>query len=136
MASSPCQEAMFHEESIRVVAITTAEDVSIHSTPFSSMSSIMNGEDVLLVYVHSEPSLEDGFSSHESIGSKDGEVLMSSEEISLLHTLFIPMYSSTMTSRVPSSSSEGGEAFSMIMVHLLGADYNLLSKLMLQEPYD
>ena len=43
------------------------------------MSSVMNGQDVLLVDVHSEPSLEDGFSSHESIGSKDGEVWMSSE---------------------------------------------------------
>ena len=88
MASSPCQEAMFHEESIRVATITTVEDSSIHSTPFSSMSSIMNGEDVFLVDVHREPSLEDGFSSHESIGSKYGEVWMSSEDLSLLHTIF------------------------------------------------
>ena len=44
MALSPCQEAMFHEERIRVASITTAEDLSIHSTPFSSMSSVMNGE--------------------------------------------------------------------------------------------
>ena len=77
VASSSCQEAIFHEDSIRVAAITTAEYLSIHSTPFSSMSSVTNGEDVFLVDVHSEPSLEDGFSSHESIGSKDGEVWMS-----------------------------------------------------------
>ena len=70
MDSSPCQEAMFHEESIRVAAITTTKYLSIHSTPFSSMSSVTNGEDELLVDVHSEPSLEDGFSSNESIGSK------------------------------------------------------------------
>ena len=81
MASSPCQEVMFHEESIRVAAITTVEDLSIHSTPLSSMSSVANGEEVLLIDVHSEPSLEDGFSSHESIGSKDGEVWMSSEDL-------------------------------------------------------
>ena len=61
---------MFHEENIRVATITTAEDLSIHSTPFSSMYFVMNGKDVLLVDVHREPSLEDGFSSHESIGSK------------------------------------------------------------------
>ena len=72
MASSPCQEALFHEERIRVAAITTAKYLSIHSTPFSSMSSITNGQDILLVDVHSEPSLEDGFYSHESIGSKYG----------------------------------------------------------------
>ena len=71
---SPCQEVMFHEERIRVASITTAEDLSIHSTPFSCMSSVTNGEDALLVDVRSEPSLEDGFSSHESIGSKNGEV--------------------------------------------------------------
>ena len=52
------------------------------------------------------------------------------------------MYSSTMTCRNPSSSSEDGEALAMTMAHLrllfhlLGADYNLLSKLMLQELYD
>ena len=40
--------------------------------PCSSMSFVTNGEDVLLVDVHSETSLEDGFSSHESIGLKDG----------------------------------------------------------------
>ena len=74
MASLPSQEVIFHEDSIRIVSITTAEDLSIHSTPFSSMSSVTNGEDVLLVDVHSKPSLEDGFFSHESIGSKDGEV--------------------------------------------------------------
>ena len=39
---------------------------------FSSISFVMNGEDVFLVDVHSEPSLEDGFSSHESIGLKYG----------------------------------------------------------------
>ena len=72
MDSSPFQEAIFHEDSIRVASIITAEDLSIHSTPFSSMSSVTNGKDVLLDDVHSEPSLEDGFSSHESIGSKDG----------------------------------------------------------------
>ena len=60
---------------------------------------------------------------------------MSSEDLSLLHTLF-PMYSSTMTSRVPSSSYEDAEAFSITMPHLLGADYNLISNLMLQYPYD
>ena len=48
------------------------------------MSSVMNGQHVLLFDVHSEPSLEDGFSSHESIGSKYGEVWMSSEGISLI----------------------------------------------------
>ena len=70
--SSPCEEAMFYEDSVQVVAITTAKDLSIHSTPFSSMSSATNREDVFLVDVQSEPSLEYGFSSHESIGSKDG----------------------------------------------------------------
>ena len=105
------------------------------------MSSVMNGKDVSLVDVHSEPSLEDGFSSHESIGSKDGEVWMSSEYIALLHTIF-PMYSSTITSRVCSSSYEDGESFCITMTHLgllfriLAADYNLHSKLMLQIPYD
>ena len=52
------------------------------------------------------------------------------------------MYSSTMTSRIASSSSEDGEALAVTMAHLvllfhlLGDDYNLLSNLMLQEPYD
>ena len=46
--------------------------VHLDSFPFSSMSSITNDEDGLLVGDHSEPSLEDGFSSHESIRSKDG----------------------------------------------------------------
>ena len=55
--SSSCQEAMFHEESILVSSITTVEYLSIHSTPFSSMSFVMNREYVLLVDVHSEPSL-------------------------------------------------------------------------------
>ena len=41
--------------------------------PLSSMSSITNDEDGFLVGDHSEPSLEDGFSSHESIGLKDGQ---------------------------------------------------------------
>ena len=91
------------------------------------MCYVTNGEDVLLVDVHSEPYLEDSFSSHVSTGSKDGEVWMPSEDISLLHTLF-PMYSSTMASRVPSSSYEDGEAFAIAMAHLLGDDYNLLSK--------
>ena len=131
MASSPCQEAMFHEESIQVAAITTAEDLSIHSTPFSSMFSVTNGQDVLLVDVHSEPSLEDGFSSHESIGLKNGHVWMSTEDLSLLHIIF-PMFSSTITCRVPSISYEDGESFAITMAHsgllfhLLGADYNLL----------
>ena len=66
------------------------------------MYSVSNGEEVLLVDVDSEPSLEDGFSSHESIGSKNGEVWMSSEYISFLHTNF-PTYPSTITSKVPSS---------------------------------
>ena len=114
MASSPCQEALFHEERIRVAAITTTEYLSIHSTPFSSMSSITNGEEVLLVDAHSDPSLEDGFSSHESIGSKYGEDWMSSEDIPLLH-IFFTMYSSTITSRVPSSSYEYGESFSIFI---------------------
>ena len=74
MASSPCQEAIFCENSIRVIAITIAKYLSIHSTSFSSMSFTTNREDVLLVDVQSEPSLEDGFISHESIGSKYGEV--------------------------------------------------------------
>ena len=47
------------------------------------MSYVTNGKDVLLVDVHSEPSLEDVFSSNESIGSKNGDVF------------------STITSRVP-----------------------------------
>ena len=104
------------------------------------MSSVTNGEDVLLVDVHSEPSLEDGFSSHESICSKYGEVWMLREYLSLLHTLF-PMYSSTMTSIFPSSSYEDGESFSITMTHLgllfhiLVADYNLHLKLMIQYPY-
>ena len=76
MASSPYKEAMFHEDSIQVASIIIAEYLSIHSTPFSSMSFVTNGEDVLLVDVHREPSLEDGFSSHESIGSKYGEARM------------------------------------------------------------
>ena len=118
MASSPCQEAMFHEDSIQVAAITTAKDLSIHSTPFSSMSSVMIREDVFLVDVHSEPSLEYGFSSHESIDSKDGEFWMPSEDLSFLHTLFL-MYPSTMTSRVPSSSYEDREEFSITMGHLI-----------------
>ena len=83
------------------------------------MSFVTNGQYVFLVDVHSEPSLEDGFSSHESIGSKDGqgEVWESSESLSLLH-IFFPMYSSIVTSRVPSSSYEDGEAFSITMPHL------------------
>ena len=68
MAPSPCQEAMFHEYIIQVIAITAPKYLSIHSTIFSSMSLFTNGKDVLLVDVHSEPYLEDGFSSHESIG--------------------------------------------------------------------
>ena len=99
------------------------------------MSSVTNGEEVLLVDVHSEPSLEDGFSSHESIGLKDGEVWISSEYLSLIHTIF-PIYPSTITSRVPSSSYEDGEALVLTMAHLLGADYKLHSNLMLQDPHD
>ena len=72
---------MFHEDSIQVAAITTGQDLSIHSTPFSSMSFVMNGQYVLLVDVHSEPPLEDGFSSHKSIASKKGDVWMSSEDL-------------------------------------------------------
>ena len=60
---------------------------------------------------------------------------MSSKDLSLIHTLF-PMYSSTMTSRVPSSSYEGGESFAITMMHLLGAYYNLLSNLILRYPYE
>ena len=66
---------------------------------------------------------------------------MSSEVFSLLHTIF-PMYSSTITSIFPSSSYEDGEAFAITMAHLgllfhiLAADYNLPSKLMLQYPYN
>ena len=88
------------------------------------MSSVTNGKDVFLVDVHSEPSLQYGFYSHESIDSKNGDV------------------SSTITSRVPSTSYEYGEAFSITMAHLgllfhiLAADYNIYSKLMLQDPYD
>ena len=88
MASSLCQEAIFHEDNIQVVSINNVEYLSLHSTFFSSMSSITNDEDGLLVGDHSEPSLEYGFSSHESIGSKDGqgEVWNSSEDISLLQS--------------------------------------------------
>ena len=49
--SSPCEEAMFHEDNMRVVSITIAEDLYIHSTPFSSMPTVTNREDVLLVDV-------------------------------------------------------------------------------------
>ena len=105
------------------------------------MSYVKNSEEVLLVDVHSEPSLEYGFSSHECIDSKYGEVWMSIEDISFLHIIF-PMCSSTITSRVPSTSYEYGEAFSITMAHLgllfhiLAADYNLHSNLMLQDPYE
>ena len=44
MASSPCQEVIFHEDNIHVLAITTNEELYIHSTPLSSMSSIRNDE--------------------------------------------------------------------------------------------
>ena len=49
----------------------------------SSMSSITNDEDGLLVGDQNEPSLEDEFSSHESICLKDGqgEVWKSSEDL-------------------------------------------------------
>ena len=72
---------------------------------------------------------------------KYGEVLISIEEISLLHTIH-PIYPSTITSRVPSTSYEDGEAFAITIAHLEllfylpGADYNLNSKLMLQYPYE
>ena len=107
------------------------------------MPYITNDEHGFLVGDHSEPSLEDGFSSHESIGLKDGqgEVWNSSEYPSLIHTLLLPMYSYTMTSRIASSSFEDGESFVIKMEHLgllfhfLGANYNLISKLMLQDPY-
>ena len=64
---------------------------------------------------------------------------MSSEYLSLIYTIF-PMYFSTIISRVPSSSYEYGEDFAVTMAHLrlvfhlLGSDYNLHSKLMLQDP--
>ena len=47
-----------------------------------------------------------------------------------------------MTSRISLSSFEYGEALAITMVYLglllqlLGADYNFISKLILQEPYD
>ena len=62
LASCISQEVVQNEE----------EEVDRDSMSFSSMSSITNDEDGLLVGDHSEPSLEDGFSSHESIRSKDG----------------------------------------------------------------
>ena len=134
LASCISQEVVQNEE----------EEVDRDSVCFSSMSSITNDEYGLLVGDHSEPSLEDGFSLHESIGSKDGQgqVFKSSEDLSLLHTLFLPMYSSTMTSIIDSSSFEDGESLTITMAHLgllfhlVGADYNLLSKFMLQEPYN
>ena len=73
VASSLFQESNFHEYNIRVAAINTVEELSLHSMDFSSMSSITNDEEGLLVGDHSEPSLEDGFSSHESIISKFGQ---------------------------------------------------------------
>ena len=73
MASSLFQEAIFHEDSIQVSSINIVEELSFHSMSFSSMSSIMNDEDVLLVGDHSEPSIEYGFSSHGIIGSKYGQ---------------------------------------------------------------
>ena len=91
---------------------------------FSSMSFIANDEDEFVLGDHSDPSLEDVFSSHESIGSKNGDVF------------------STITSRVPSSSYEDGEDFSITMAHLgllfhiLTVDYNLHSKFMFQDPSD
>ena len=111
---------------------------------FSYMSSIMNDEDGFLVGDHIEPSLEYAFSSHESIGLKygQGEVCKSSEAISLIYTILLPMHSYTMNSIIASSSFEDGEALSItlahlgLLFHLLGVDYNLLSKLMLQYPYD
>ena len=129
----------FYEDNIRVVAINSVEELYLHSMSFSYMSSITNDEDGLLVGDHSEPSLEDGFSSHESIGLKDGqrEVWKSSEGLSLL-----PMYSYTMTSRIASSSFEYREAFAITMEHLgllfsiLATNYNLHLNLMLPNPYD
>ena len=81
MASSLFQEAIFHEDIIRVASITSVEELSFHSISFSSTSSITNDEDVFLVHDHSKPSPEDGFSSYECIGLKDGqgEVWNSSE---------------------------------------------------------
>ena len=60
---------------------------------FSSMSSITNDEYGLIVGDHSDPFLEDIFYSHESIGSKygQGEVWKSSEDLSLIHTLLLPI---------------------------------------------
>ena len=108
------------------------------------MSFITNDEDEFVLGDHSDPSLEDVFSSHESIFSKcgKGEVWKLSEYISLLHTLFLPMYSYTITSRIDSSSFEDGESLTITMAHLgllfhlLGVEHNLLSKLIIQEPYD
>ena len=60
---------------------------------------------------------------------------MSSEYLSLHHIIF-SMYSSTITSRVSSSSYEYGESLAITMAHLLGSDYNFHSNLMLQYPYD
>ena len=144
MASSPCDEAIFHKDNIRVAHINTIEELSLHSMFFSSMYSIMNDEDGLLVCDHIESSLGYGFSSHESIGLKyyQGKVWNSSEDIPLLHPLLLLMYSYTMTSRIASSSFEDGEVLAITMAHLgllfhlIGDYYNLLSKLMLQEPYD
>ena len=131
MSSSLCQESIFHEDNIGVVAINIFQELSLNSMFFSSMYSIMNDEDGLLVGDHSEPSLEYGFYSHESISSKDGQGKLwnSSEDLSLLHTLLLPMYSYTMTSRIASSSFEYGEALAITMshlgllFHLLGAYY-------------
>ena len=44
--------------------MNTVEELSLHSMYLSSMSSITNDDDGFLVGDHSEPSLEDGFSSH------------------------------------------------------------------------
>ena len=66
---------------------------------------------------------------------------MSIEYLSLLHTIF-PMYSSTVTNSVFSSSYEDGEAFAItiahlgLLFHILVVDYNLHSKLILQDPYE
>ena len=73
VASSLFQEAIFHGDKIRVVSINIVEELSLHSMSFSSISSITNDEYGFLVGDHSEPSLEDGFSSHKSIGLKDGQ---------------------------------------------------------------
>ena len=74
VSSSLFQEDNCHEDNIQVVAINIVEELYLHSMFFSSMSSIMNDEDGFLVGDHSEPSLEHGVFSNESIGLKYGQL--------------------------------------------------------------